>query len=130
MSSATARSGCGATRLDYLPASLAGGADVVVGVAFGGVGVPVATMSSPPLHHASRSWARLRAMTDREAQEATRRVLELWQPDWHGDAGEELLCISVSSCAPACDIETDPRTGGGRAHPRCGRYGKQRAPWI
>lgn len=36
-------------------------------------------------------WARLRSMTDQEAQEATRRVLELWQPDWHGDDGEELL---------------------------------------
>jgi hypothetical protein len=36
-------------------------------------------------------WARLRAMTNPEAQEATRRVLELWQPTWHGDDGEELL---------------------------------------
>jgi hypothetical protein len=36
-------------------------------------------------------WTRLRAMTTREAQEATRRVLELWQPDWHGDDGEALL---------------------------------------
>jgi hypothetical protein len=36
-------------------------------------------------------WARLRTMTDREAQAATRRVLELWQPDWHGDDGEEIL---------------------------------------
>ena len=36
-------------------------------------------------------FARLRAMTTEEAQETTRRVLELWQPDWHGDDGEELL---------------------------------------
>jgi hypothetical protein len=43
-----------------------------------------------PMLDAER-WARLRAMTNQEAQEATRRVLELWQPDWHGDDGEELL---------------------------------------
>jgi hypothetical protein len=36
-------------------------------------------------------WARLAAMTDAEAQQASRRVLELWQPDWHGDDGEEIL---------------------------------------
>ena len=36
-------------------------------------------------------WARLRAMTNRETQDATRRVLELWQPGWHGDDGEEIL---------------------------------------
>jgi hypothetical protein len=43
-----------------------------------------------PMLDAER-WARLRAMTTLEAQEATRRVLELWQPDWRGDDGEELL---------------------------------------
>ena len=43
-----------------------------------------------PMLDAER-WARLRSMTDEEAQEATRRVLELWQPDWHGDDGEEIL---------------------------------------
>ena len=31
------------------------------------------------------------AMTDEEAQRASRWVLELWQPDWHGDDGEELI---------------------------------------
>jgi hypothetical protein len=36
-------------------------------------------------------WERLRTMTDDEAQQATRRVLELWQPDWPGDNGEGLL---------------------------------------
>jgi hypothetical protein len=36
-------------------------------------------------------WARLATMTPEEAQLASRRVLELWQPDWHGDDGEELL---------------------------------------
>jgi hypothetical protein len=36
-------------------------------------------------------WERLAAMTDEQAQQASRRVLELWQPDWHGDEGEELL---------------------------------------
>jgi len=35
--------------------------------------------------------ARLAAMTDQEAQRASQRVLDLWQPDWHGDDGEELL---------------------------------------
>jgi hypothetical protein len=35
--------------------------------------------------------ARLAAMTDEEAQRASLLVLELWQPDWHGDDGEELL---------------------------------------
>jgi hypothetical protein len=43
-----------------------------------------------PMLDAER-WARLRTMTDQEAQEATRRVLELWQPGWRGDDGEELL---------------------------------------
>ena len=43
-----------------------------------------------PILEAER-WARLAAMTDAEAQQASWRVLELWQPDWHGDAGEELL---------------------------------------
>ena len=36
-------------------------------------------------------WDRLAAMTDEEAQRASRWVLELWQPDWHGDDGEELI---------------------------------------
>ena len=36
-------------------------------------------------------WERLRDMTGEEAQRASQRVLELWQPDWHGDDGEELL---------------------------------------
>lgn len=34
---------------------------------------------------------RLRNMTDEEAQTATRQLLELWQPDWPTDDGEELL---------------------------------------
>jgi hypothetical protein len=36
-------------------------------------------------------WARLLSMTAEEAQVATRRALELWQPDWTSDDGEELL---------------------------------------
>jgi hypothetical protein len=36
-------------------------------------------------------WARLAAMTAEEAQRVTRDLLELWQPDWKGDDGEELL---------------------------------------
>lgn len=36
-------------------------------------------------------WERLAAMTDEEAQRVTQDVLDLWQPDWVGDAGEELL---------------------------------------
>jgi hypothetical protein len=43
-----------------------------------------------PILEAER-WARLAAMTDEEAQRASLLVLELWQPDWHGDDGEELL---------------------------------------
>ena len=43
-----------------------------------------------PILDAAR-WDRLRAMTDEEAQQASRRVLELWQPDWRGDDGEELV---------------------------------------
>jgi hypothetical protein len=43
-----------------------------------------------PILEEERS-ARLATMTDEEAQLASRRVLELWQPDWHGDDGEELL---------------------------------------
>ena len=43
-----------------------------------------------PILEAER-WGRLAAMTDEEAQRASRRVLELWQPDWHGDDGEGLL---------------------------------------
>lgn len=36
-------------------------------------------------------WERLRTMSNEEALEATRRVLELWQPDWPTDDGEALL---------------------------------------
>lgn len=36
-------------------------------------------------------WSRLAAMTEAEAQRASQLVLELWQPDWHGDDGEEIL---------------------------------------
>jgi hypothetical protein len=36
-------------------------------------------------------WARLRSMTEEEAQQATRRVLELWRPEWPSDNGEGLL---------------------------------------
>ena len=43
-----------------------------------------------PILEAERR-ARLAAMTDQEAQQASRRLLELWQLDWHGDDGEELL---------------------------------------
>ena len=43
-----------------------------------------------PMLDAERS-DRLRSMTTEEAQAASRRVLELWQPGWHGDDGEELL---------------------------------------
>ncbi len=43
-----------------------------------------------PILEAER-WERLRTMTDEEAQRATQWVLELWQPDWVGDDGEELL---------------------------------------
>ena len=43
-----------------------------------------------PILEAER-WARLAAMTDEEAQRESFLLLELWQPDWHGDDGEELL---------------------------------------
>ena len=43
-----------------------------------------------PMLDAER-WERLRMLTTEEAQEVTRRVLELWQPDWKSDDGEELL---------------------------------------
>jgi hypothetical protein len=43
-----------------------------------------------PILEAER-WARLAAMTDEENQVATRRVLEMWQPDWPTDEGEGLL---------------------------------------
>jgi hypothetical protein len=36
-------------------------------------------------------WARLAAMTAEDAQRVTRDLLELWQPDWPSDDGEELL---------------------------------------
>jgi hypothetical protein len=43
-----------------------------------------------PILEAER-WERLAAMTDAAGQQASQLVLELWQPDWHGDDGEELL---------------------------------------
>jgi hypothetical protein len=43
-----------------------------------------------PILEAER-WDRLRTMTDAEAQQASQLVLELWQSDWRGDDGEELL---------------------------------------
>lgn len=43
-----------------------------------------------PILEAER-WERLAAMTEEEAQRVTQDVLDLWQPDWVGDAGEELL---------------------------------------
>lgn len=36
-------------------------------------------------------WERLAALTEEGAQQVTRQLLELWQPDWQGDEGEELL---------------------------------------
>jgi hypothetical protein len=45
-----------------------------------------------PLLEAER-WARLAAMSLDEAQRASRRVLQLWRPDWHGDDGEALLLL-------------------------------------
>ena len=36
-------------------------------------------------------WDRILAMTVEEAQRESLWLLELWQPDWHGDDGEELL---------------------------------------
>jgi hypothetical protein len=43
-----------------------------------------------PLLEAER-WQRLAAMTQAEGQRASWSLLELWQPDWTGDQGEELL---------------------------------------
>jgi hypothetical protein len=43
-----------------------------------------------PILEAER-WERLRTMTNAEAQQASQLVLELWQPDWHGDDGEALV---------------------------------------
>lgn len=43
-----------------------------------------------PILEAER-WDRLRTMTNAEAQQASQLVLELWQPDWRGDDGEELV---------------------------------------
>lgn len=40
---------------------------------------------------AAERWARLAAMTEGETQQATTDLLDLWQPDWTGDGGEELL---------------------------------------
>jgi hypothetical protein len=36
-------------------------------------------------------WDRLAALTVEEAQQASLDLLDLWQPDWRGDDGEELL---------------------------------------
>lgn len=36
-------------------------------------------------------WRRLAAMTAADAQRVVGDVLDLWQPDWTGDDGEELL---------------------------------------
>lgn len=36
-------------------------------------------------------WARLAALTPEDAQRKTRDLLDLWQPDWPSDEGEELL---------------------------------------
>ena len=35
--------------------------------------------------------ARLRNLSDREAQQAVQDLLSLWQPDWDGDDGQGLL---------------------------------------
>lgn len=43
-----------------------------------------------PLLEAER-WERLRNMSDEEARRTVRDVHDLWQDDWVGDAGEELL---------------------------------------
>ena len=43
-----------------------------------------------PILEAER-WARLAAMTDEEAGRSLLLVLDLWQPDWPTDDGEELL---------------------------------------
>lgn len=52
-----------------------------------------------PILDAER-WERLSAMTDEEAQRVTAWVLDLWQPDWTGDAGEGLLlCQRVFAAA-------------------------------
>jgi hypothetical protein len=39
----------------------------------------------------AEGWARLEALTDATAQQVSTDLLELWQPDWRGDDGEELL---------------------------------------
>jgi hypothetical protein len=36
-------------------------------------------------------WERLANMTPEEAQRVVANVLDLWQPHWRGDDGEELL---------------------------------------
>ena len=36
-------------------------------------------------------WTRLATITDEDAQRVVLSVLELWQPDWASDNGEELL---------------------------------------
>ena len=38
-------------------------------------------------------WDRLAAMSDADAQRATRQVLELWQPDSPTDEGEGLILL-------------------------------------
>jgi hypothetical protein len=42
-----------------------------------------------PVLEAER-WERLAAMSEEEANQAARDVLDLWQPDWTGDQGEAL----------------------------------------
>ena len=43
-----------------------------------------------PILDAER-WERLHTMSVADAQQASQNVLELWQPDWHGDDGEGLM---------------------------------------
>jgi len=43
-----------------------------------------------PILQAER-WTRLTTMTKEDAQRVVLSVLDLWQPDWSGDDGEELL---------------------------------------
>lgn len=43
-----------------------------------------------PILEAER-WDRLRTMSEADAQRASQLVLELWQPGWRGDDGEELV---------------------------------------
>ena len=43
-----------------------------------------------PILEAER-WERLASMADEDLQQVSRDLLDLWQPDWVGDEGEELL---------------------------------------